>query len=658
MNLNSYNDVNFSPKLVLNMIVKNESHIIERLLRSVIPIIDAYCICDTGSNDNTKTIIQNVMSQAGISGEVYEEPFKNFGYNRTHALKRAASWGTYALLLDADMKLVISDSFQKTDLVLDGYSIEQRAGNLRYQNTRFVRLNKGIECIGPTHEYYNFPSNCKTGTLHNVWIEDYGDGGCKSNKFQRDIDLLTEALKKEPNNERYHFYLAQSYKDIGNINEAIIHYSRRIKLGGWKEEVFYSYLQLGHLYKVKGENEKAISVWFDAYNCHPHRSESLYEICKLWRCEGKHNAAFLIYNIGKDISYPSNDTLFIDNSIYNGLWDYEYSILAYWLKKDVNQRVYLNTMYKCIHTVNMLSNLKFYAIHLTKNPDCKIYVFNEKVCKNIGGNIVNFYRSSPSLLKNDDDTYTMNVRYVSYTIDNKGIYNLNNNIDKITSIQKRCILSRNLDMLSATWIDGIHNLDLQYQGVEDVRIYKSGITIKFIGTVQHPDTKKITVGYGDYNGNKLIPTICNSPMNKDCEKNWVSSGLDNNTFVYSWKPLRIGFFEQDHFIFKNINENMPELFRDIRGSSNGVLFNDELWFLVHMVSYESPRYYYHMIVILDSLTFEYKRHSILFKFTENSIEYGLGLLVEKERLCISYSVHDSSSYILSIPIEKTAFLFV
>jgi hypothetical protein len=252
----------------------------------------------------------------------------------------------------------------------------------------------------------------------------------------------------------------------------------------------------------------------------------------------------------------------------------------------------------------------------------------------------------------------MNVRYVSYTIDNKGIYNLNNNIDKITSIQKRCILSRNLDMLSATWIDGIHNLDLQYQGVEDVRIYKSGITIKFIGTVQHPDTKKITVGYGDYNGNKLIPTICNSPMNKDCEKNWVSSGLDNNTFVYSWKPLRIGFFEQDHFIFKNINENMPELFRDIRGSSNGVLFNDELWFLVHMVSYESPRYYYHMIVILDSLTFEYKRHSILFKFTENSIEYGLGLLVEKERLCISYSVHDSSSYILSIPIEKTAFLFV
>ena len=35
----------------LNMIVKNESKIITRVLNSVLPIINNYCICDTGSTD-------------------------------------------------------------------------------------------------------------------------------------------------------------------------------------------------------------------------------------------------------------------------------------------------------------------------------------------------------------------------------------------------------------------------------------------------------------------------------------------------------------------------------------------------------------------------------------------------------------------------------
>ena len=39
------------------MIVRNESKIITRLLESVLPIIDTYVICDTGSTDNTPEII-------------------------------------------------------------------------------------------------------------------------------------------------------------------------------------------------------------------------------------------------------------------------------------------------------------------------------------------------------------------------------------------------------------------------------------------------------------------------------------------------------------------------------------------------------------------------------------------------------------------------
>ena len=46
-----------TPKICLNMIVKNESRVIIRLLDSVVKILDGYCICDTGSTDNTIFLI-------------------------------------------------------------------------------------------------------------------------------------------------------------------------------------------------------------------------------------------------------------------------------------------------------------------------------------------------------------------------------------------------------------------------------------------------------------------------------------------------------------------------------------------------------------------------------------------------------------------------
>jgi len=47
--------------LCLNMIVKDEAHVIEKTLQNLDQyiIFDYYVICDTGSSDNTKEIIKN-----------------------------------------------------------------------------------------------------------------------------------------------------------------------------------------------------------------------------------------------------------------------------------------------------------------------------------------------------------------------------------------------------------------------------------------------------------------------------------------------------------------------------------------------------------------------------------------------------------------------
>ena len=646
------------PRICLNMIVKNESKIIVRLINSVLSIIDSYCICDTGSTDNTKELIEQTMAAAGKPGEVYVEPFKNFGYNRSHALKRADAWGDYALLLDADMKLVITERFKAEDLVLDNYSIIQKNSDISYYNTRFIKLRIGAKCTSPTHEYYDMPSGSQSGRLDTVYIQDIGDGGAKSDKFERDIRLLTEALVEEPNNERYHFYLAQSYKDCGKHEEAIKYYKKRVELGGWHEEVFYSPLTIGHIYSSLGDKEKAIYYWLEAYGFHPKRAESIYEIVKHYRYVGKQRLAYEFYEIGRKIPYPKDDVLFIKHDVYNFLFDYEFSILAFYLKMPVDHKKYLNLIFSGYMKDNVFDNYKFYHLKLVDLSGVGVIDFTETATKNVGGRDDNFVSSSPSLLKMGGG-YLMNVRYVNYKIYPDGSYKFMHDDGKITTLQKTVILDKDFKALQTTWIDKVQNPNLRYQGVEDVKIFMDNGKLVYLGTVEHPDTHNVTVGYGDYDNDMLKPTACASPTGNGCEKNWVfCSGPEKTQVVYSWSPLTFGRLDGDKYITERQDTDVPAFFKDVRGSSNGFTFGDEIWFLCHIVHYASPRHYYHIIIVLDKMTLKFKRHSILFKFNGRPIEYSLGLIVEDDRIVMSYSQNDATASIITVPmavVKETLF---
>ena len=130
-----------SPTICLNMIVKNESKIITRLFDTVFPIIDTYCICDTGSTDDTVKIIEKYFAEKHMKGKILNIPFKNFGYNRSKALEATKGMATYALLLDADMKLLIKDSFNKNNLTADAYMVRQGGADFSYYNLRLVKTD-------------------------------------------------------------------------------------------------------------------------------------------------------------------------------------------------------------------------------------------------------------------------------------------------------------------------------------------------------------------------------------------------------------------------------------------------------------------------------------------------------------------------------------
>ena len=221
------------PKVCLNMIVKNEAKNLPRLFESLKDIIDDYVIIDTGSTDNTKEVIKEYWNNLKIKGHVETIPFKNFAYNRTEGLKlaRKKSKSDFILLLDADM-ILVNQGFKKEQLIgKQVITIKQKNPFIEWSNVRLINRNIEAICVGVTHEYYDTKGGVNE-ELNTLYIQDIGDGGCKEDKYERDIRLLEQGIKDEPKNNRYHFYLAQSYRDTNNLDKAIEYYKKHIEMPG------------------------------------------------------------------------------------------------------------------------------------------------------------------------------------------------------------------------------------------------------------------------------------------------------------------------------------------------------------------------------------------------------------------------------------------
>jgi CubicO group peptidase (beta-lactamase class C family) len=72
-----------------------------------------------------------------------------------------------------------------------------------------------------------------------------------------------KGLEENPKNDRYTFYLANSYRDHGDHDKAIEYYKKRIDIGGWYEEIWHSYYSIGKCYRAKGDMVNAIHWWMD-----------------------------------------------------------------------------------------------------------------------------------------------------------------------------------------------------------------------------------------------------------------------------------------------------------------------------------------------------------------------------------------------------------
>ena len=229
------------------------------------------------------------------------------------------------------MELVVEDQAFRTRLHAPGYRLIQRAGSdLVYWNTRLVQRGLGARYRGVTHEYLDVPGGVEE--LKGVWYKDYASGANRTDKFERDIRLLTQALEHEPENVCTWFYLAQSYRDAGRTAEAADTYAKRAEMGGWDEEAWYARLQLARCLRSLGDDGGFLRQALAAFHQRTHRAEPLYDLARYYRERGMHEVSVLFSEPGLALALPEQDVLFLENYIYSVGIREEFAIAAFYAR--------------------------------------------------------------------------------------------------------------------------------------------------------------------------------------------------------------------------------------------------------------------------------------------------------------------------------------
>ena len=388
--------------LCLNMIVKNESHIIKDTLTKLlkmVPSIDYWVISDTGSTDKTKEIIIDFFKERNIKGEIFDDEWKDFGHNRTKALEHAFGKSKYLLVFDADDE--ICGDFVLPELKLDSYHLLFGDENgTSYTRTQIVNNKKKWKYVGVLHEMITCTEDTNgMDIINGKYYTISGKTGHRSrdqNKYLNDALILAKAYDEAVKNNdeiyhRYGFYCANSYYDSAKWEDAIKWYKITLDNKNWSQEKYVSCLRLYNCYNLLNQKETGIFYLVKAFSYDKERVECLTELVCYYCCNDMNDVANGYYTIVKSfynekfLTDNLNNKLFLDVSKANLFLPY-YMILVSDKVKDYETTI---QMYRIIFTKkhierskhyigNMLYNLQFF-IEVVKNDNTFLQLFKDYV---------------------------------------------------------------------------------------------------------------------------------------------------------------------------------------------------------------------------------------------------------------------------------------
>ncbi|MFI0607075.1 MAG: glycosyltransferase [Anaerolineae bacterium] len=680
-------------RICLNMIVKNEAPIIERCLRSVLPHVDHYVICDTGSQDGTADIIRACGDQHGMSGIIAQTPFIDFASARNRALQicRASSLSfDYILLMDADMEFMTAGPELPWRLSADAYSLLQRNDRMSYFNTRLIRRDVPAKYVGVTHEYLEVSASSLP--FHQAWFFDHACGSSRSEKTTRDLKLLLGGLAQEPENSRYHFYLAQTYKDDGQFAEAIVWYTRRIQAGGWAEEVWYAIYMRALCHLALGNTAQFIEGCLHAYDQRPSRAEPLHALARHYRETGQSEACLMFCEVGQTIPFPVEDQLFVHDHVYRSGFLEEASISGYYcqaparkalgraaclrltVEREVDEKVRRtarrNAFFYATSAQDMFSTCSIRPIDLRVGESERCT--NPSICMLNGKptgvvRVVNYALNGYSYRVLDDSG---TIRTTSALVAFDSQWNI---------VRDRRIIDRTLTSehpLGVVEPDGApgHNastsktlprFDTDIRGFEDCRLFEWRSRPWCVACARdtNPDRRAELVVLALDDEGDVVRAYVNRAIHPDQhQKNWMPLVSDDNLYlIYSSDPTTIVRFEldasgDDASAFTVVDTLLPNFALDhCRGGTQAVEILNGFLCLVHetIEGMLGSRNYLHRFVRFDH-DFRVVAVSDPFFFKKLGVEFASGLVYDaaQRALIVSFGVGDSEAMLAVMDADR------
>ncbi|WP_338699206.1 glycosyltransferase [Bradyrhizobium sp. 26S5] len=642
------------------MIVKNEMANLERCLSAVADHISCWVICDTGSSDGTQDFIRTFFARRNLPGELHTIPFHDFGQARNDALDRACASKLdfdYVLFNDADMEFIVDDPKFRQSLAGPGYRLLQRAsGGLSYWNTRLVRCDSGSRYVGVTHEYIDVPGDVVE--LRGAWYIDHASGANRGDKSERDIRLLKAALEREPDNARYWFYLAWSYRDAGQYAEAAAAFARREDMGGWDEEAWMARLQHARCLRDLGDEDGFVGKALEAFKQRPARAEPLYDLARYYRERGMHETSLLFSERGLSISAPENDILFIETDVYQTGLREEFSIAANYSRDtarwdrgfSICNGLAVNRAIPDGPRELARTNLFYYL-----QPAQKL--FASFSARPVDYDVPQgYWPTNPSVSRHGDDLYLVQ-RAVNFLLREDGTYETDNDAPIRT---RNFLLRLNTDLGVQTAAEILPPADFpkaqfaEVQGLEDIRLFSWNGSLWGSACVRELNAEgwceQLIARIEQQSSSEIRLTewrVLRPEGPRLHEKNWMPQANGANLrCVYSCDPTRI-VNDRGDVISDSVANFAVEHFR---GGTQLIEFDDGWLALVHEVQWQTGRrFYQHRFVWFDRDN-GLRRLSRPFYFKDKGVEFAAGLAwhPDSRRLLVSYGVADSESWIASI----------
>ena len=306
----------FDNLLHLVMIVKNAGSGFAHVLEKNLPYIDRWTILDTGSTDETIATIKTVL-EGRVSGELYEEPFIDFGTTRNRALELAGDLCKFVIMLD-DSYIIQGQLREflmeiRSDQFADSFSVFIQSYDMQYASNRLLKSDRKLKYLFKIHEVVQDNDNINVIIpIEKVLIKDISSDYMQKrtrNRKEMDLKLLLESVSEDLDNPRHLYYIAQTYIGMENYLMAYRYFLERVyhhEDGFIQEKVdaCFEAARIGQ-YKLGKSWEEVSQLYFKAYEMDPSRPDAIYFIGIHELIANKNlNSAFMFLKKAFELGYP------------------------------------------------------------------------------------------------------------------------------------------------------------------------------------------------------------------------------------------------------------------------------------------------------------------------------------------------------------------